>query len=187
MLNSNKKFSTDQIKNDPSFRGARDTIIADCDGVDALFDGPWSQYVAYQPSTEEANKMVYHLATKKDKDGKVSLEIDAHHLHVNEYIYTDDTIEDAVVAVLESFPQVEVKSVFSLNHECMSVASKTLRGQANHNWGNSWYYKGSRGPVDAGFIVSSIELFGDTLYAIWKADNFDSYGFTIKRQDRIVL
>lgn len=190
MLYTNKKFSTDQIKNDPNFGGVKNTIIADCDGVDALFNGSWEQYVSYQPSTKR-DKTVYHLTYKVDDDGKgrkISLEVDTHALSVNQYIYTDDTIESAVIAVLESFSQVEVKNNFELNSACIRVAAQTRRGPANHNWGNVWYYMGtSKGELDSGFIVSSIYLLGERLYAIWKADKFDSYGFTIKRNDRIIL
>jgi len=186
MLDYNKKFTTEQIRTNPAYGALKDISICDAEGVDAVFDPSWQACVPYQPQ-DKYGRSVFNLAYKNDATtGAISLEVFEHIIPLNEYIYTEDTIEGAVVAVLESFPQKEVDNNWQLQNACNDVARTTRRGMANRNWNNTWYYVGTgNSQVDCGFVVSSTLHRGETHYAIWKSDIFDDYGFTVKRFDRM--
>lgn len=150
------------------------------DGDDSAFAGSWQDYICYQPSPSLEFLVVCHMAVEQDANAKsgLTMRIVKSDISVDEYIYTDDTIEAAVLEALSSFPEVKVDSNPAFAAACTDSVTKTRRGPPQHNVGNAWYYNGAT-RFDGPLFVSSAHFDGTIRYAIWKQDNFEDYGFVM--------
>ena len=77
----------------------------------------WKEYVSLQKVTtlKDSKGFAFYLKTKFDDDKSLSLVIEKLSIELKDYIYTEETIGDAVENVIREFPEFEVKK-FSLEH-----------------------------------------------------------------------
>lgn len=153
------------------------------DGEDTPFDGSWKDHVTLQQQSGPDATVFYLKVFKRVVEAGtygtgLDVSITSDRVADGEFIYTDDTIETAILETLNSFPEVSVSNMFDFNKYSVGVAKKTRRGRPNYNIGNTWYYAG-HSEFDVPFIVLSKEVSGENSYAIWKQDNFEDYGFVM--------
>jgi hypothetical protein len=171
------------------------------DGDGSPFAGSWKDYVCYQPAPSPDFLCVHHIVVKQevedspwvredaqpteiavkldaDAPARMMIRIEKSDIPVGEYVYTEDTIEAAVLETLNSFPVVKVDNHVEYAAAWTDSVRKTKRGPPQYNIGNVWFYKGTS-EVDGPLFVSSAAFGEETRYAIWKQDNFEDFGFVM--------
>lgn len=80
----------------------------------------WKDYVSFQQITQlkDNTGLAFYLTTvlDSDNDSLISLNIQRLTIELKDYIYTKETIGDAVENTIREFPEIQVKK-FNLEHE----------------------------------------------------------------------